>query len=229
MYWMRIKRITKSFNSIDFASIGVGMMIVFIAMVLVAGIAASVLISTSNTLETQAMKTGQDTKEEVSCGIGVIQIIGQRTNRNLSGTFYDRYHNMSIMVTSRAGGTGIDLSQVFVTISNGSKQCLLTWDTNCFSLSPSGGGIFSTAGMYDIDADDFGVIVIEDGDGSCTSNAPVINRGDKAILTVNLSACFNGLSTRQDVNGMVVAEDGSPGVFLFRTPAVSAKTVVKLM
>jgi flagellin FlaB len=132
------------------------------------------------------------------------------------------------MVTSRAGGSGVDLGQVFVTISNGSKQCLLTWD-NSFASAPSGSGVFSTANMYDFGADDFGIIVIEDADGSCTSGAPVINRGDKAVLTVNLSACFNGLTTRQDIDGMVVAEDGSPGVFLFRTPCVSSKTIVEFM
>jgi archaellin len=105
---------------------------------------------------------------------------------------------------------------------------LLTWDSS-FSASPSASGVFSTAGLFDFGADDFGIIVIEDGDGSCQSGSPVINRGDKAILTINASACFNGLPTREDINGMVVSEEGAPGVFLFRTPAVSTKTVVELM
>ena len=53
------------------ASIGIGAMIVFIAMVLVAGIAASVIIQTMNSMEQQAMRAGQETTEEVSTGISV--------------------------------------------------------------------------------------------------------------------------------------------------------------
>lgn len=210
------------------ASIGIGAMIVFIAMVLVAGIAASVLIQTSNQLETQAMTTGQDTRDEVSCGIGVIQIIGQYGNRNISGTYYSRFHNMSIMVTSRAGGSSVNLNETVITISNGSKMCLLKWDTS-FALAPSASGLFSTANMFDLGPDDFGIIVIEDADDSCTDSNPVINKGDKVVITVNLSACFNGLASREDVDGMVIPEDGSPGVFLFRTPGTTSKTVVEFM
>ena len=212
----------------DKASIGIGSMIIFIAMVLVAGIAATVLIQTSNSLETQALSTGQETKDEVSSGIGVCQVIGQYGYRNVSGTYYSRFHNMSIMVTSRAGGSGISLDEVVIQISNGSRMCLLSWDTT-FSLAPSGSGVFNTANIFDIGPDDFGIIVIEDADGSCTSDAPVINRGDKVILSVNLSACFNGLESRQDVEGMVIDEQGSPGVFLFRTPGTTSKTVVEFM
>ena len=57
-------------------SIGIGAMIVFIAMVLVAGIAASVLIQTSTNLETQAMATGSQTTDEVSTGIAVYGVLG---------------------------------------------------------------------------------------------------------------------------------------------------------
>ena len=60
----------------DVGAIGIGAMIVFIAMVLVAGIAASVLISTSTNLEMQALKTGQENIAEVASGLRVESIEG---------------------------------------------------------------------------------------------------------------------------------------------------------
>jgi len=210
------------------ASMGIGTMIIVVAMILVAGIAASVLIQTANQLETQGLQTGQETRDDVSAGIGVIQVIGQYGARNVSGTIYNRFHNMSMIVTSRAGGSGVDLSEVTVMLANDSKICILTWNST-FALTPSGSGVFSTANAFDFGPDEFGIIVIEDADGSCTSDAPTINRGDKAIITVNLSACFNGVPSKNDLRGMVIGEVGSPGVFLFRTPATSSKTVVEFM
>ena len=104
-------------------------------------------------------------------------------------------------------------------------MCLLSWD-NTFALEPSGSGVFSTGSCFDIGPDDFGIIVIEDADESCISANLVINRGDKAILTINLSACFNGLESKTDIRGMVMDEQGSPDFFLFRTPTTCSKTVV---
>ncbi len=209
------------------ASIGIGGLIVFIAMVLVAGIAASVLIQTSDQLERQAMSTGEDTQDEVSAGIRVYEIIGHHNTRTISGTDYKRFHNMSIMVTPRAGASGIDLSETVIAISNGSVKCILSWVTT-YSASSSANGLFNTEAAFDLNASEFGIIVVEDRDSSCTRNAPVINEGDKALLTINLSACFNGLESRADVRGMVIVEDGSPGIFLFRTPASTTRTVCEL-
>lgn len=212
----------------DKASIGIGSMIILIAMILVASIAASIIINTSNTLKVQAFKTGQETEGEISSGIGVVQIIGQYGIRNIGGTDYSRFHNMSLMITSRAGGSGVNLGGVIITIANETKMCLLSW-CNTFAAEASGNGVFSTGTCFDIGPDDFGIIVIEDADGSCTASNPVINRGDKAILTINLSACFNGLASKKDIRGIVMDEQGSPGVFLFRTPATCSKTVVEFM
>jgi len=211
------------------ASIGIGAMIVFIAMVLVAGIAASVLIQTSNTLETTAMSSGQQTREEVSSGIGVYQIIGQHGTRTIDGAPVTAFHNMTVIVTSRSGGSTVDLSETIITISNGSKQCVLSWDNTKYSSSSSGSGIFSTSGMYDLAASSFGIIVIEDADGSCGSNSPGMNDGDKIALTFNLSASFNGFAFREDIQGKVIPENGAPGMFLFRTPASTSRTVVEFL
>ena len=74
----------------------------------------------------------------------------------------------------------------------------------------------------------FGVIVLEDADGSVSSATPVINRGDHVLLTVNTSQCFGGIGTRADVTGMVIPEEGSPGVISFTTPSAYSKNIVDL-
>ena len=94
----------------DVGSIGIGAMIVFIAMVLVAGIAASVLIQTSTTLETQAMATGSETTAEVASGVAVFDVLGYAASSSAD------ISKLAIGIRSRAGSEGIDLSQVFLSL-----------------------------------------------------------------------------------------------------------------
>jgi flagellin FlaB len=229
MRYKTIKHIIKSFKYNKFSSIGISAMILFISMVLVAGIAASVLLQTSSSLESQGIKTGRETRDEVSTDIDVIQIFGHYNTRTIGGSSYTRYHNMSIMVTPR-GASLIDLSQVFIEISNGDNMLILKWDNTKFASQSSGNGIFSTPEVFNLTATSFGIVLIEDADGSCISSRPVINQGDKVIITVNLSACFNGLQHRTDVEGMIIPEfGGSPGVFRFRVPKTGSAAVVEFL
>ena len=56
----------------DGASIGIGAMIVFIALILVAAVASTIIIKTAEELQQRAEATGDDTRDEIS---GKIQVV----------------------------------------------------------------------------------------------------------------------------------------------------------
>jgi flagellin FlaB len=210
-------KITKKLKADDIGDMGIGAMIVFIAMVLVAGIAASVLIQTANRLEIQAMQTGQETIGEVSTGLAVAGIYGYRAvaDENIS--------LMGINVQPRSGSFSIDLGQTYIEISDSNTKVVLMYEANEFHDTPDIDGDFFAAGFYDgLSATTFGIIVLEDADGSLASGTPVVNKGDQVMLTVDLGAVFSGtegLPTRTDVWGIVQPEEGAPAVFAFTTPS----------
>jgi flagellin FlaB len=217
--------ITKKLKADDIGDMGIGAMIVFIAMVLVAGIAASVLIQTANRLEIQAMQTGQETIGEVSTGLGITAISGHRTDDGDDNLDY-----MTISIKPRSGSFSIDLSQTYIELSDSNTKVVLMYESTEFHDTAEIDGDFYDTGFYDgLTSVDFGIIVLEDADGSLSSATPVINKGDQVMLTVNLNQVFSGttgLTERTEVWGLVQPEDGAPGVFAFTTPASFAATLV---
>ncbi|MEF8847774.1 MAG: flagellin [Candidatus Thermoplasmatota archaeon] len=198
----------------DVGAIGIGAMIVFIAMVLVAGIAASVLIQTAGDLEMSAMRAGEETEAEVATGLAITDIEGH------VNTTLKKIDNLTINIKPRAGSNEIDLEQAVLEISNSSTKVVLTWDASAYANSAAGDGVFSTeSGVFDVSNTNFGIIELEDADNSASSTGPVINRGDLVMLTINAHNCFNKLPARTDVWGQVIPEEGASGVFSFRTPA----------
>lgn len=211
----------------DVGAIGIGAMIVLIAMILVAGVAASVLISTSNTLQSQAMRTGAQTTREVSSGLRVSSIhayvYGNTTAGNLT---YDNITCLAITVELLAGSGRIDLNNTFILLSDGETKALLSYNysgNDTFSGEVRGDMFDKTNAVNwsNLSNDDFGIGVLIDADSSIGQFTPVLNRGDKAILYVrtNESAVFDSrIDTRVEIFGQVIPEIGAPGVISFTSP-----------
>jgi flagellin FlaB len=219
-----IKRILKED---DLGDMGIGAMIVFIAMVLVAGIAASVLIQTANRLEIQAMKTGQDTTRQVSTGLAIQDIEGQAAGGVIT--------EMTITVRERAGSGDIDLSQTVIEVTDGTTKTLLTYDSALTQFArineTATPEVFDSALWtgWALDSEHFGILVLQDADTSMSTDHPVLNQGDLAMLCINTAVCFApGVSPRIDVMGLVSPEQGAPGIFAFRVPSSLTTTVYDL-
>jgi archaeal flagellin FlaB len=217
-------KITKILKADDIGDMGIGAMIVFIAMVLVAGIAASVLIQTANRLEIQAMTTGQETTGEVATGISISDISGWKSGAGL--------RRIGVTVQPRAGSRDIDLSQAYVEFSDTTTKCILMYLSTEFNLKSTINGDLFAAGFFDnCNGTRFGVIVLEDADSSLSAATPVLNRGDKVMLTIDAVDTFtgSGIDPRDDVFGLLQPEEGAPAVFSFRAPSsIAGDTVFDL-
>ncbi len=67
-------KVTRNNNSDEMGSIGIGAMIVFIALILVAAVASAVIIQTGEKLQQNAQQSGSDTQQEISGKISVNSI-----------------------------------------------------------------------------------------------------------------------------------------------------------
>jgi len=100
------------FDTESRGQVGIGTLIVFIAMVLVAAIAAGVLINTAGLLQAQAQATGEETTAEVSDVVQIGEVIG--IDNNSQGTI----DTLNASVQLASGSDPVNVSQASFTISS---------------------------------------------------------------------------------------------------------------
>lgn len=114
--------VSSSFKN-DSAQVGIGTLIIFIAMVLTAAVAASVLIQTSSTLQQKAQLTGSDAAKGVSSNLAIDGIDGVRGGTNASSSDQDTYstpiYRLDLWCSLKVGSEPVDIAQAVVTVSDG--------------------------------------------------------------------------------------------------------------
>ncbi|BAP62017.1 flagellin [Methanococcus maripaludis] len=207
----------KKFMKNKKGAVGIGTLIIFIAMVLVAAIAASVIINTAGKLQHKASTVGEESTEQVASGIQVLKVIGHANTK----TTIDK---LAVMVTPNVGGE-IDLSTTILTLSTGDAKYSLVYDSAQHNTVVKDDGSDSIFDETEWGADTkYGVIVLQDSDNSTTdSTHPTINYGDKVYLTVTMD-----VASTSKVSGEVIPEYGASGIIDFRAPSAFTDVVVEL-
>ena len=92
---------------------GIGVLIIFIAMILVAAVAAMVLLQTVGSLEGQALQTGKESTGEVSTKLRITSITG--VTNDVTDPYALEY--LRIIARLAPGSSNIDLNNTLMTIS----------------------------------------------------------------------------------------------------------------
>ncbi len=206
----------KKILTVEEASVGIGTLIIFIAMILIAAVASTVLIQTSNALQQRALSVGSDTTKEVSSGLKIVGITGY-TNELKTKVEY-----LAISIQPRAGSGFIDLegTKMYINYNNMSVVSLDYSDEDVITNNVGINGIFHCINLTNISGNEFGCIAVRDTDNSIT-NVHAMSRNDLAILIINLSAILqetSGLDTNTEITGNILPETGIPGVFNVYSP-----------
>ncbi len=88
-------------------SIGIGAMIVFIALILVAAVASTIIIKTAEELQQNAEQTSSDTRQQISGKVALVDVIIEETGDTLGGLGEDHVTKVDIVWRVSSGSTGI--------------------------------------------------------------------------------------------------------------------------
>jgi flagellin FlaB len=230
------------------AQVGIGTLIIFIAMVLVAAVAAAVLIQTSGILQQKAQSTGKQSTQEVSSNLMIKNIEGVRA-KDANGTSVT-IDMLKLSVGLNVGSSPVDVNQVVISITDGTIAHNLVYagnektytqmsgfnttsaDVNLKTLLTGTTTVANPLRYYTVDR-------IRDEDQSFSQANPVMNTGDLIIVYLattspsygagktNMGSLSTGalvssqlsLVPRTTVNIVMTPESGAATIAEFVTPS----------
>jgi len=149
--------------------VGIGTLIIFIAMVIVAAVAAGVLINTSQSLQEQARATGEETIRSVSSGVEVGAVKGQTNSDAI-------IENLEVVISTYPGSDGINLDETVIQVTTQNEMVHLTYENFTVNKIEN---VSKTANVL-LGPGDTTQITIENADLGANI---VLERGDDASLT----------------------------------------------
>jgi len=187
----------------DRGQVGIGTLIVFIAMVLVAAIAAGVLINTAGSLQSQASDTGTETQQAVANQIEVVHAVGNVTDGG------DDIDYVDLTVKKSAGSDVIDLRSATVHYTSTSADATLEYNDSSTQFDEfAGAETFATIEAGGERDDEVG----DEGDS-------LTNTDDRVIVRIDTSAINSeGLGEGESATATIVDQSGAQFSYGITTP-----------
>jgi flagellin FlaB len=162
----------------DRGQVGIGTLIVFIAMVLVAAIAAGVLINTAGFLQSQSEQTGQQSSSQVTNRLQVVNVVGESIGDYSGGDGVNPGIGVVNMTVKKAPGSeDVDLEGVTMQfVSNNQIVDLIHNNT-----AESG------------DTSNFATFTVQDDDTSIDDSRVLNDQTDRAIIALEIGDSANAL------------------------------------
>ena len=120
------------------AAQGIGTLIIFIALILVAAVAAGVLIQTAGSLQSKSLDVGRQSQEKITTDIEVVQMYAQDTS---DGSITIDSDNVTVVVRLGSGSEPVKLSDLLMRFDSQDGSQTLTYN---------GSALFNTA-QYGVD------------------------------------------------------------------------------
>ena len=147
------------------AAQGIGTLIIFIALILVAAVAAGVLIQTAGSLQSKSLDVGRQSQEKITANMEVVQLYADDTSDGALSTGSD---NVTLVVRLGSGSLPIKLSDLLIRFDAQDGSQTLTYN---------GSSLFNTA--------QFGVVYKINGSAHQDG---YVNVGDLAEVTFTYSS-----------------------------------------
>ena len=152
-------------------SIGIGAMIVFIALILVAAVASTIIIKTAEELQQNAENTSSDTREQISGKMSIMDVFVATTGDELGVNGDTHVKTMDIFLRVASGSIGVQDGDIDYYIS-----CRLTTGTNT--------GAETAVDQVIIESDTLDIVNL---DGSAVATGADLEAGKSYKSTITLS------------------------------------------
>jgi len=206
----------------DRGQVGIGTLIVFIAMVLVAAIAAGVLVNTAGFLQATAEDAGQESVDKVT---NRLDVVSQHGIVNKTSGDSKAVDSLNLTVRLAAGSGAVSLEDTTIKYVSDSEAKNLVYEDE----TTNGGKELETASKYDpgtpgdgtgLNDTEFTAISLDDnGD----SSYPVLNgQADRFELIINASIVegtdSDGLDTGESVELEITSRSGGSTQVILTMP-----------